>query len=43
MKLIKQYKLLLAAGVVAAVVFAACKKDYLEKVPLGTLNPDLCQ
>lgn len=39
MKLIKKYRILIAAGLVAVIVFAACKKDFLEKPPLGTLNP----
>src|SRR5215212_3950541 len=41
MKRIKKYRFLIGSVVLAVVIFAACKKDYLEKVPLGTLNPDL--
>lgn len=41
MKRIKQFKFLIASSVAAVVIFAACKKDFLEKPPLGTLNPDL--
>jgi hypothetical protein len=41
MKRIKNYKFLIAISLAATVVFAACKKDFLEKPPIGTLNPDI--
>jgi hypothetical protein len=41
MKLKKKYKISIAIGFVAIVIFAACKKDFLEKPPLGTLSPDI--
>jgi hypothetical protein len=40
MKKIK-YKFLIPASLVAIVVLAACKKDFLDKPPLGTLNPQI--
>ncbi|MEP6845889.1 MAG: RagB/SusD family nutrient uptake outer membrane protein [Panacibacter sp.] len=40
MKKIK-YKFLIPASLVAIVVLAACSKDFLNKPPLGTLNPEI--
>lgn len=34
-----QYKFLIPAGLVILVVLAACDKNFLNKPPLGTLNP----
>jgi hypothetical protein len=41
MKRIKKYKFLIASSLAAIIVFAACKKDFLEKPPIGTLSPDI--
>jgi len=40
MKKIK-YKFLIPASLVAIVILAACKKDFLDKPPLGTLSPEI--
>lgn len=40
MKRVK-YKLLIAGGVAMAFTIAACKKSFLERPPLGTLNPEI--
>jgi len=36
-----QYKFLISALLVVIVVVAACKKSFLDKPPLGTLNPQI--
>jgi hypothetical protein len=36
-----QYKFLISALLVVIVVVAACKKSFLDKPPLGTLNPSI--
>ena len=41
MKIIKRYKFLISISFVAIVIFAACKKDFLDKPPIGTLNPSI--
>jgi hypothetical protein len=41
MKRMKKYKYLIATGIVAVGVFAACNKDFLEKPPIGTLSPQI--
>ena len=40
MKNIK-YKILIPAALIVVVVLVACKKDFLNKPPLGTLNPEI--
>jgi starch-binding outer membrane protein, SusD/RagB family len=35
------YKFLIALGLILIAVFAACKKTFLDKPPLGTLNPQI--
>ena len=40
MKKIK-FKFLIPAGLSVIVVLAACSKDFLDKPPLGTLNPEI--
>ena len=40
MKRIK-YKFLIVAGAAVVVIVAACKKSFLDKPPIGTLNPDI--
>lgn len=41
MKMINKYKILISISIVAFAIFAACKKDFLEKPPIGTLSPDI--
>ena len=41
MKRIKKYKFLITFCLAAIVVFAACSKDFLDKPPIGTLNPSI--
>src|SRR5665647_763023 len=36
-----QYKFLISVLLVVIVVVAACKKNFLDKPPLGTLNPQI--
>ncbi|HEU5051938.1 MAG TPA: RagB/SusD family nutrient uptake outer membrane protein [Hanamia sp.] len=36
-----QYKFLISALLVVLIVVAACKKSFLDKPPLGTLNPQI--
>jgi len=36
-----QYKFLISALLVVIIVVAACKKSFLDKPPLGTLNPQI--
>jgi len=40
MKKIK-FKFIIPAGLSVIVVLAACSKDFLDKPPLGTLNPEI--
>ena len=35
------YKLAIPASLLLLVLFVACKKSFLEKPPLGTLNPEI--
>jgi hypothetical protein len=36
-----KYKFLIPTGLVVVVILAACSKDFLNKPPLGTLNPEI--
>src|ERR1700680_1704065 len=41
MKKIKKYKFLIATSLMVIGVLAACSKNFLDKPPLGTLNPQI--
>ncbi len=38
---VQKYKWLIAGSIIILVGIAACKKSFLDKAPLGTLNPDI--
>src|SRR5256885_17220031 len=40
-RIIKKYKIIIPASLLLLVVIMACSKSFLDKPPLGTLNPQI--